>query len=104
MRVWVEEKRNKGQNRAVGGAERGGKGPHRGQRPLPTPVYGLSSLRDPEQLGDYNHRGNAAGQADKRGLRAGLGGWSGLSVHLSVCLALSQNNRGKKQTAGSQAS
>lgn len=75
----------------------GGKGPHRGQRPLPTSVYSLSSLRDPEQLGDYNHRGNAAGQADKRGLRAGLGGWSGLSVHLSVCLALSQNNRGKKR-------
>lgn len=32
------------------------------------------SLQGPEQLGDYNHRRNAAGQADKRGLRAGLRG------------------------------
>lgn len=54
----------------------------------PNPVLSLPSLQGSEQLGDYNHRGNAAGQADKRGLRAGLEGWWGLSVCQSIWLSV----------------
>lgn len=35
-------------------------------------MQGLQALQGLEQLGEHNHRSNAAGQADKRGLRAGL--------------------------------
>lgn len=45
----------------------------------------LSSLQGAQQLGEHNCRGNAARQADKRELRDGLRGWSGLSVCLSLC-------------------
>lgn len=50
----------------------------------PNPLLSLPSLQGSEQLGEYNHRGNATGQADKRGLRAGLGRWWGLSVCQSI--------------------
>lgn len=55
--------------------------------------FSLQSLQGSEQLGDYNHRGNAAGQADKRGLRAGLGGWRGLSVCQSIWLSVKITQR-----------
>jgi len=71
----------------------GGGGDHHKLKTPPNLVLSLPSLQGSEQLGDYNHRGNAAGQADKRGQRAGLAGWGGGgAVRLSVHLAHCQNN------------
>lgn len=85
------KKEIKKRNTAVGG--RGG--PSWLKTP-PDPVLSLPSLQGSEQLGDYNHRGNAAGQADKRGLRAGLVAGGGCpSVSL---LALCQNNTVQRPT------
>lgn len=54
----------------------------------PNPVLGFPSLRGSEQLGEYNHRGNATGQADKRRLRARLEWWWGLSFRQFFWLSI----------------
>lgn len=74
----------------------------KGLKTRPTPVLSLSSLQGPEQLGDYNHVGNAAGQADKRRLRATkrMVGAARLSVYLALC----QNNAGETKGPGALSS
>lgn len=57
-------------------------------RAAPSPALSLPSLQGSEQLGEYNHGGNATGQADKRGLGAGPGRRWGLSVCLFIWLSV----------------
>lgn len=53
-----------------------------------SPARSPPSLQGSEQLGDYNHRGNATGQADKRGLGVGPGQRWGPSVCLFIWLSV----------------
>lgn len=57
-------------------------------RAAPSPALSPPSLQGSEQLGEYNHGGNATGQADKRGLGAGPGRRWGLSVCLFIWLSV----------------
>lgn len=57
-------------------------------RAAPSPALSPPSLQGSEQLGEYNHGGNATGQADKRGLGAGPGRRRGLSVCLFIWLSV----------------
>lgn len=65
--------------------------------PCQPTVLSLPLLRGLEQLGDYNHSDNAAGQGDKRGLCTGLREWLE-AVVVSVCLAYCQNKTTEKPT------
>lgn len=75
-------------------------------RTPPNAVLSLPSLQGSEQLGEYNHRGKATGQADKRRPRAGLE-WRGCrSVSPFGFLLKQQSAEGQwgPGTAGSQVS
>lgn len=80
--------------KAEGGREREGRRERRvwpgppASRAAPSPALSPPSLQGSEQLGEYNHGGNATGQADKRGLGAGPRRRWGLSVCLFIWLSV----------------
>lgn len=88
MRIKAEGGRERERERGTEGEARlAGRAPP-ASRAAPSPALSPPSLQGSEQLGEYNHGGNATGQADKRGLGAGPRRRWGLSVCLFIWLSV----------------